>query len=65
MSKNKLKKLDDLIRKKYSTKLLNTLSTDKNELDTLEKDFTDDMSHFDVNKEESTKLFKSLKNTHL
>jgi len=65
MVKNKLEILDDLIRKKYSAKLLKTLSTDTASIDDLEKDFNDDMDQFDVNKEESTKLFKSLKKTHL
>lgn len=65
MTESKLEKLDRLIRQKYSNKLLNILSTETDEINKLEKDFQDDLEHYDLSKEESKKLFKKLKNTHL
>jgi len=63
--KSKLELLDELIRDKHTDKLLNCNPNDYNRINQIEKDFTDDLELFGVDRNESKKLFILLKNTHL
>ena len=55
--KSKLELLDELIRDKHTDKLLNCNPNDYNRINQIEKDFTDDLELFGVERNESKKLF--------